>query len=268
MWQHKTATRQNSALRMMNGLGERIRVAAEAVGGLDALAAQMTGISRRTLSDWANDKTEPRASSLAEICQISGVSLAWLITGEARNHFTPKVVAEVIGREARLAGDPTVAVVDPAVGSAAFFEEASSSGLPPNMIRLPLYSVEASAGPGRSAAVEEVLDEIAFHQRFLRGLGANPSRCSVIWAKGDSMTPTIPDGSVLVVDLSQFEISNGCLYVINVEGDLLVKRARRRLDASIELISDNELYPTETIQRDRLDQVQVVGRVIYFCRAP
>ena len=33
------------------------------------------------MTEWANDKTEPRASSLSEIASITDVSLNWLING-------------------------------------------------------------------------------------------------------------------------------------------------------------------------------------------
>lgn len=82
------------------------------------------------------------------------------------------------------------------------------------------------------------------------------------------MAPTIPDASLLVVDHSQAEIANGCIMVVSVGDDLLVKRVRRRLDGQIDLISDNPAYPPETLQPAALQQLRVVGRVVYFCRTP
>ncbi len=82
------------------------------------------------------------------------------------------------------------------------------------------------------------------------------------------MSPTIPDAALLIIDHSQSEVSNGCIMVINVGDDLLVKRVRRRLDGLIDLISDNPAYPPETIGADRIQQLRIVGRVVYFCRTP
>lgn len=137
-------------------------------------------------------------------------------------------------------------------------------------VRLPLYEdVAASAGLGLEApAAPSASSVIAFDSKFLREKGAAPDRCSVITARGDSMTPTIPDGSLLVVDHSQTQISNGFIMVINLGDDLLVKRVRRRLDGLVDLISDNHAYAPETIGPDTLQQLRVVGRVVYFCRAP
>ena len=136
------------------------------------------------------------------------------------------------------------------------------------LIRLPRYEVTASAGPGETPQGEHQVDVIAFDRQFLRDKGASPDHCTVIRARGDSMTPTIPDGSLLIVDHSQREISNGYITVIGIGDDLLVKRIRRRLDGMIDLISDNAAYAVESIPTDRLDQLRIVGRVVYFCRTP
>lgn len=140
----------------------------------------------------------------------------------------------------------------------------------PDFVTLPIYSeIRASAGPGAAVPATEQADGVvAFARPFLRDQGANPDRCSIIWARGDSMQPTIPDGSILVVDCSQTEVVNGCIYVLNVDDDLLVKRVRRRLDATIEIVSDNSMYPPEAIRAEQLRQLRVVGRVVYFCRTP
>lgn len=82
------------------------------------------------------------------------------------------------------------------------------------------------------------------------------------------MMPTISDGSALIVDHSQKEIKNGSIMVIGVDDDLLVKRIRRRSDGLIELISDNRTYETETLGPTALQQLRVIGRVVYFCRTP
>lgn len=228
----------------MDGLGERIKLAAEQIGGLDRLAPLLSDVSRRTLSDWASDKTEPRATSLIEISRATDVSLNWLLNG----------------------------------GEATFASQGDGSDPVPRphspvhiggMIRLPIYcEVHASAGPGTVSPSEVSEALISFDPRLLRDQGAVPEQCVMIWVKGDSMMPTIPDGAALIVDRSQQEISNGCIMVIGVDEDLLVKRIRRRVDGMIDLISDNPAYPPETLGPDSLRQLRIVGRVVYFCRSP
>lgn len=177
--------------------------------------------------------------------------------------------SDVVARLSANTGVTNSDDVDVASGSGALLAAASKNlRSERDLINLPAYEVRASAGYGATVSTEAVVEQIAFDRSFLADLGASPERCTIIWAHGDSMQPTIPDGSILVVDHSQTDVRNGCIYVINVADDLLVKRARRRLDAALELVSDNAMYPPETVSADRLDQLRVVGRVVYFCRTP
>lgn len=176
-----------------------------------------------------------------------GVDMNWLITGEGE-----PFQAQGNGIQVQTSGPPLN--LDQ-----------------PNFVRLPVYSeVHASAGPGAVPVSEQANNVIAFDRAFLRDQGGNPDRCSIIFARGTSMKPTIPDGAILVVDHSQRDIDNGCIYVFNVSVRLLVKRARWRMDGRLELVSDNknEDYPTETFGPEAVDDLRVVGRVVYFCRAP
>lgn len=138
-----------------------------------------------------------------------------------------------------------------------------------DFIALPFLDVEASAGLGAAVPTHEGMQSVvSFERAFLRSMGAMPDHCKIITARGDSMTPTIPDGSLVVIDHSQRDVVNGWISVVNVCGDLLVKRVRRRLDGTVELVSDNPIYPVEAVGADRADQLIVIGRVVYFCRAP
>lgn len=138
-----------------------------------------------------------------------------------------------------------------------------------NLIYLPEYNPRASAGPGATVPEEEVtVRDIGFRDTFLRDLGVAADQCSLIRASGDSMLPTIPDGALLLLDHSQINISTGGIFVLNVADKLLVKRISRRLDGMIDVISDNAKYPPEAIGPDRMDDLRIVGRVVYFCRPP
>ncbi|MDR5655488.1 XRE family transcriptional regulator [Ruixingdingia sedimenti] len=222
----------------MNGLGQRIKAAADRIGGLDALSPYLTDISRRTLSDWANDKTEPRASSIAEICHATGASIEWLLSGEgvmfdASSTGTPRA--------------PTAGVDD--------FDQ-------PGMLTIPRYDeVRPSAGPGAMATSEAPTTRVAFERHWLADIGVRADAAMILPAQGDSMEPTIMNGSPMLVDTSKTEIQNGYIYVIAVENDLLVKRVRRRLDGKIDLISDNPAYGPETLDAADLQQLRVIGRV-------
>lgn len=199
------------------------------------------------------DLTEQERSEVAELRRATQELIA------AERHY----IQHFASRSGRRSGSPSTGALpqrrDHAVQTSPYKNE---------LVHLPLFDIEASAGLGVPVGPEVRLGAIAFDPVFLRAQGARPDQCSIIAASGDSMQPAIPDGSLLVVDHSQKEIRNGHIMVVNVGEDLLVKRVRRRLDGLIELISDNPAYAPETLGPDTLAQLRVVGRVVYFCRVP
>lgn len=194
--------------------------------------AEKIGMPRRTLGDQISMKGDPKLSFLTAVSAATGKPIAWL-AGEDEH--------------------PSKSGVDAVLGS------------PPsdNLLPIPVFhDVRPSAGAGSTPVSERSTSVMAFDQQWLRDLGVNPVYATILFAEGDSMYPTIPNGSPMLVDTSRTEIMNGCIYVFNVDGDLMVKRIERLLDGSIDLISDNkERYPTRNINRDRLAQMTIVGRV-------
>lgn len=218
--------------------------------------AQSAGVSTEQLNKWIRGEVKVPAEALRAIAAYTDVGFGWLVTGDG------DMLADQTGVRLRR----MVERMSDHADRAGFGSDQMSN----HMVPLPLYEdVHASAGAGLSPPSNPATEAmVAFDHRFLKEKGAIPERCAVITARGDSMSPTIPDGSLLVVDHSQTQISNGCIMVINLGDDLLVKRVRRRLDGLIDLVSDNQAYPPETIGTNMLHQLRVVGRVVYFCRTP
>lgn len=62
-------------------IGPRIKEAADRIGGLQKLAPLLTDVSRRTLSDYVSGKSEPKATTIVEITEATGVTIQWLVSG-------------------------------------------------------------------------------------------------------------------------------------------------------------------------------------------
>lgn len=195
----------------------------------------------------------PTADYIAAIGQI-GADMVYVLVGVRSYDVEPRA-----GTSVRTLDGRTIAVHG---------ARKVSAPLDSGLVQLPRLDIDAAAGTGIAVQGEQQLGVVAFDRKFLRDHGGSPDHCKMIRARGDSMVPTFPDGALLVVDLSQQDIAHGCITVIGIHDDLLVKRVRRRLDGAVELVSDNSAYPPEIIDPDRLDQLRVVGRVIYFCRTP
>lgn len=76
---------------------------------------------------------------------------------------------------------------------------------------------------------------------------------------GDSMTPTIEDRSIVLIDTTKKTLDGSGIYLLNTTSGLFVKRVHKNPNGHIELISDNKRYPIITML---LEEISIVGRVI------
>jgi len=126
-------------------------------------------------------------------------------------------------------------------------------------------SVRASAGGGAEGFGEEynvVTVDRLFIKSFYNDISdeeLKSKNIEAIHVDGESMEPTLKNGSIVFVDRDQNEISKDGIFVVSTPGGLFIKRINRKADGSIELISDNERYSPEVLSPQ---EVSVVGKVI------
>jgi hypothetical protein len=126
-------------------------------------------------------------------------------------------------------------------------------------------SVRASAGGGAEGFGEE-FDVITVDKKLIQSFFPDLSEdelsskeIDAIHVDGESMEPTIKNGSIIFVDKTKRDIRRDGIFIVSTPGGLFIKRLNRKVDGSIELISDNELYSPEILAPD---EVRVVGKVI------
>jgi len=132
---------------------------------------------------------------------------------------------------------------------------------------LPQLDVKASAGNGNLVFIETERGRLAFRRDFLRQEGVKETDAVVIYADGQSMEPTIPDGAVLLVDLAKKDMANNAIHVIRVDGEIMVKRLRREIGGGIMIVSDNpdkHRYPDIPVPPSKEDHISVIGRVFWM----
>lgn len=246
---------------------QRLTAVREALGYKERKAfAEKLNMHPDTLGGYERGDTFPDQQFLTHYKREFSVNLDWLITGDGRMFNS---VADIISERiaADLAGPPvekvsaleTLRVLAPRRADGEVSATATDVS---GMLAIPRFDeVRPSAGPGAMAASETPTTRMAFERRWLAEIGVTPDSAVILPAQGDSMEPTIMNGSPMLVDTSKTEIQSGYIYVIAVENDLLVKRIRRRLDGRIELISDNRSYDPETLDAGALQQLRVIGRV-------
>lgn len=70
-------------------LGDRLAAGREAAEMSQGQLAERLGVRVKTLRDWENDVSEPRANRLQMLAALLGVSLRWLLTGEGSEVSPP-----------------------------------------------------------------------------------------------------------------------------------------------------------------------------------
>lgn len=134
-------------------------------------------------------------------------------------------------------------------------------------LTVPVYDIRASAGAGALVEDGPPTTHQVFRENFLRRLTRTSlDNLSVIQVSGDSMWETLHDGDAVLVDRSVTRIVKDGIYILQLEGELLVKRCARDLeDGSVLVISDNPKYPQQRVKK--ADRLSVLGRVIWMGRA-
>ena len=134
-------------------------------------------------------------------------------------------------------------------------------------VLVPRYKVEASAGGGAVIHSEQIVDYLSFKSEWVRNaLGVAPQELALINVKGDSMEPTLSNEDLILIDMRAGRVEDNAIYVLQFNGVLLVKRIQRRLDGSVVIKSDNTMYEPETLSGDAMNQLQVIGRVVWCGR--
>ncbi|HCH3753729.1 TPA: helix-turn-helix transcriptional regulator [Vibrio parahaemolyticus] len=213
---------------------ERLR---EAIGDSSVRAfAQKCGHSESGLRKYLSGETYPPLDKLTSIAQAADVSIEWLING------SDNTVRDVVGTYA--------------VSKTAFDEFAL----------IPGYRVQVSAGHGSFPPENlEPTRHLAFRRKWLKFRGFNEKDLAIVWAKGDSMEPTIHNNDTLVVHLGRNKPSDGHIYIFRNGDELFVKRYQSAL-GSWRLISDNPMYETISIPKEEQHQFEVVGQVVHIAK--
>jgi phage repressor protein C with HTH and peptisase S24 domain len=76
---------------------------------------------------------------------------------------------------------------------------------------------------------------------------------------GDSMEPTFSYNDIVFINRSKTDLQRGGIFTIRTEAGLFIKRIVRRIDGKIDIISDNKVYATQTLDSRELE---VLGRVV------
>ncbi len=120
--------------------------------------------------------------------------------------------------------------------------------------------VSASAGGGAEDISEEI-EEIGLPEHFVFMLGGERElkHIEAINVSGDSMEPTFSYNDIVFINRSKTDLGRGGIFTIRTEAGLFIKRVQKRIDGKVDIISDNQVYNTQTLEPS---QIEVIGRVV------
>ena len=120
--------------------------------------------------------------------------------------------------------------------------------------------ISASAGGGSDIDESEAKD-MNVPEEFVQMLGGESELKNIeaINVTGDSMEPTFSYNDIVFINRAKTDLNRGGIFTIRTEAGLFIKRVQKRIDGKIDIISDNEVYSTQTLEPNELE---VIGRVV------
>lgn len=132
-----------------------------------------------------------------------------------------------------------------------------------NCIELDYIHINPSCGHGTIVLDDAEVTPVRIGKELIKNIWkTEPENLKLFKASGDSMEYTIEDNDLLLVDLSRTDFNNGGIFVLTINNDWFVKRLRLRVTGELDIISDNDKYPMETLKPDSNIEICVKGRVI------
>ncbi len=108
-------------------------------------------------------------------------------------------------------------------------------------VELDFYDIEISAGSGALVVQENQPEGIAFSHTFISNeIGVKPSNIFLMPVRGDSMTPTLQNHALVMVNRIEDFTGDG-IYVFRFDGQLMVKRLQFT-KTGLSVVSDNATY--------------------------
>lgn len=220
---------------------ERIAKARNDAGLSQQKLAERTGVTRGAVTQWESGKAHPRLATLKKIAAATGVTLAWLQTGQ--DSGDEMSVSSSNGRHN--IPEASVPQIDVTAGM-------GGGGIVGHI------NVEHN---GITVSADQVSGLWGLPEFIYARIGVPAKRLAALPVQGDSMVPTLRDGDVIFVDTGHRSPSPDGIYALADDfGGVVVKRLESHGgDGKVRIISDNPLH--QTYERS-IDEMFIFGRYV------
>jgi phage repressor protein C with HTH and peptisase S24 domain len=194
-----------------------------------------------------------------EAAGVSAEQLRRYIAGARGQSGTAKVPFGVL---VRLANAKNVSLDWIAAGSGArFIGGGEAPG--PIIIRVPVWNVVASSGPGTFHIREELQGELEFSRAWLLSLNIPLNDLHVVFNSGTSNAPSINDGDAMLIQKGVDRLAADAFYIFDADDVLLVKAIEKRADGSVLLKSRNPEFEPQVVPKNQVGGLHIFGRVVW-----
>jgi len=235
---------KNTRLVKLNTLGKRIASVRKA-SKLDQISfAKKIGVNRSaTISYYETDKREPSINILRKISDLGKVSLDWLIAGKEEKN--------------KQLSEPTIHIVTPEEGQRLLKEKEGID----TFIPVPLIEEKIAAGNPMFIENGDVEGYCVIYEKWARG-----RNMVCVRVKGESMHPTICNGSIVGIDIGNNEFEEGKVFAARYNDGCTVKRVFRQDEDYLILSSDNPdriNYRDMIINLKETEETPLIGKVVW-----
>lgn len=211
-------------------LGSRVKEIREQKGISQAQLAEKVGISQTAIH--LLEQRDSRSSKfLVEIANALGISPSWLSQGHEGITFS---------------------------------EEQTPTD--DDYVLIPQYDASAACGKGQLNDYVTVKGGLAFRRDWIRSMGWQTPNLYVLYAVKDSMSPTINNGAIVLVNTLETQPRSGSLYLISWYGEERIKRVFKDGNTVYRFSSDNPnkaQFPDERVDLSESADVSILGRVVW-----
>ena len=135
---------------------------------------------------------------------------------------------------------------------------------------IPLFDIHSAAGAASflDHATEQQMDSWHFSRAVLQSLPhSNLDNLSLLHVRGDSMSPLLEDGDIIMIDRGQIHPEPAGIFVLDDGFGLVAKRLVLIADERAPRVRIISVNPDFVPYRRALDEIRIIGRVIWMARS-
>lgn len=220
----------------------------------EKLAAELgDGVTQGAVSHFMNGRTALSVNAAVVFARALGVPVS---------EISPTLSAQIEKMSQALPGKIAQQTTDGRTPPRSFSLEDE-----PSYTGVMQLTARGSTGDGDDNPHVEIRGVMAFKTSWLRANNLNQKHLDVIYANGHSMEPTINDGDVLLIDESKIEPKDGQIFAMQSasKGTIVKRLVKSDFDGWI-IRSDNPdkaRYGDETLRDGEINEVRIIGRVVW-----